>query len=142
MGLSAAAIKVAAGYISLQEMKPMEICDRGLLAAGDKGSARAVMIFPTVTSLSDGKVLATWRCGSKKDSEDASVEFCSSSDSGRTWSKPQTLFGTTYFNGVRGSMWCTYLTEIEPGHLLAASLWVNREIRPGAPLFNTVTEGC
>lgn len=120
----------------------MEICDRGLLAQSEAGTHRAVMTFPSIVSLSDGTVLASWRCGSTKDSDDESVEICWSSDGGRTWGKPQPIFGETRVSGVRGTIRVAYFTEIEPSHLLGACMWINREAYPGKPLFNPATEGC
>ena len=35
-----------------------------------------------------------------------------------------------------------YLTEPEPGYVLAASMWIDRESYPGQGLFNAQTEGC
>lgn len=120
----------------------MEIRDSGLLVQAEPGTRRAVIIFPSVVSLSNGELLASWRCGSAKDSADASIEICWSNDVGRTWGKPQQIFGETRVNGVRGSLWLAYLTEIEPSHLLAVCMWVDREAYPGKPLFNPVTGGC
>jgi hypothetical protein len=120
----------------------MEICEEALLAAGEKGSARAVMTFPALAGLSNSTLLASWRCGSTKDSEDESVEVRSSADGGRTWNQPTTVFGETRVNGVRGTSRVVYFTEVEPAHVLAACLWIDRETFPGKPLFNPVTEGC
>lgn len=120
----------------------MEIRERGVVAVGEKGSDRAVMTFPAVVALSNGTVLATWRCGSSKDGDDERVEVASSIDGGRTWSDSQLLFGATRVHGLKGSMRCAYVTEIRPAHLLAACLWVDRQTHPGMPMFNPVTEGC
>ena len=120
----------------------MEMCEGALLAAGEKGSARAVMTFPALARLSNGTLLSSWRCGSTKDCEDESVEVCASADGGRTWNQPMTVFGETRVNGVRGSLRVVYFTEIKPAHVLAACLWIDRGTFPGKPLFNPVTEGC
>jgi hypothetical protein len=120
----------------------MEIREHGILAAAEKGTDRAVMTFPAVTALSHGSVLASWRCGSSKDGEDGRVEIATSRDGGRTWSEPRRLFDDTRVRGVKGSLRCAYFTEVEPAHLLAACLWVDRETHPGKPMFNPVTEGC
>ena len=65
-----------------------------------------------------------------------------SHDGGRTWSGPQCPFTAPQVNGVQGSLKVCYLTELEPGHLVAASMWVDRQTYPGKPLFNPETEGC
>lgn len=120
----------------------MEIIDRGVLSEAQEGTGRAVLVFPSAISLSNRMILATWRYGSAKDSEDAGIEVCHSKDGGWTWSERRLLFGQTQVNGMRGSLWVTYFTEVEPAHLLAACMWVNREAYPGHPMFNPVTEGC
>ena len=44
--------------------------------------------------------------------------------------------------GLLGSLRVCYLTELSPGHLIAASLWVDRTTYPNQPLFNEASEGC
>ena len=106
------------------------------------GIARAIYTFPALTTLTNGTVLLTCRTGSTKDSADEIVELFRSVDGGRTWSEPETPFGSAQVNGAKSSLRACYLTEISPNHLLAASLWIDRETYPGQPLFNATTEGC
>ena len=44
---------------------------------------------------------------------------------------------------MRGTVKIVYLTELSPGRLIAASMWIDRETHPDATgLFNPETEGC
>lgn len=120
----------------------MQITDSGILSRAQAGTSRAALTFPTVTSLADGTVLATYRTGSNKDSEDETVEFTRSVDGGRTWSEPWRPFENPTLDGVPGSLRVCYLTELAAGRLLAAAMWIDRGTYPGGPLFNEETEGC
>ena len=120
----------------------MEITATGILSSGQPATPRALLTFPTVTALADGSWLATYRVGSTKDSADETVEFSRSVDGGRTWSQPWTPFEHPMIDGARGSLRVCYLTELTPGHLLAASMWIDRTTYPGKTLFNEETEGC
>ena len=120
----------------------MQIIDSGFLSRGQPGTPRAILTFPTVIALEDGSLLATYRTGSTKDSDDETVEFVSSLDNGRTWSEPWKPFENPTLDGLSGSLRVCYLTELSPGHLLAAALWIDRTTYPGGGLFNEETEGC
>lgn len=120
----------------------MQITESGILACGSANSARAALTFPSLVALADGTVIATCRAGSAKDAADEKIELYRSPDGGRTWSGPQCPFTAPQVNGVQGSLKVCYLTELEPGHLVAASMWVDRQTYPGKPLFNPETEGC
>ncbi|MDP6775567.1 MAG: sialidase family protein [Candidatus Latescibacteria bacterium] len=120
----------------------MDIIETGILARGEPGTQRAALTFPTVTALSDGSLLATYRAGSTKDAEDEAVEFRRSTDSGVTWEKPYRPFPETHLHGLRGSLKLCYVTEVCPGRLIGACMWVDRETYPGKPLFDAGTEGC
>jgi hypothetical protein len=120
----------------------MELIDAGVLLPADAGGTRATLTFPTLTALRDGTMLVTVRAGSGKDSADERVELWRSSDFGRTWSGPAPFPEPPPIAGATGSLKLCYLTEIPPGALLAAAMWVDRSTYPGAPLFNPTTEGC
>ena len=120
----------------------MKITETGILSRGQPGTSRAILTFPTVAALADGSLLATYRTGSTKDSEDETVEFSRSLDGGRTWSEAWKPFENPTVDGVRGSLRVCYLTELSAGHLLAAALWIDRGTHPGRMLFNEETEGC
>ena len=66
----------------------MQITESGILSRGQPATSRAILTFPTVLALADGSLLATYRSGSTKDSEDETVEYVRSVDGGRTWSEP------------------------------------------------------
>ncbi|MEM7131048.1 MAG: sialidase family protein [Chloroflexota bacterium] len=120
----------------------MKIAASGILSQSQPNSSRANLTFPTVTTLSNGRLLATWRAGSTKDSADEVVEFASSSDGGHTWSDPWRPLTSPTLDNKDGTIKVAYLTELTPGHLLLATMWIDRTTYPNAPLFNEDTEGC
>ncbi len=120
----------------------MQMIASGILAQGERGTARAILTFGQVVALHRGGLLATCRAGSSKDCADELIEFYRSVDGGHTWSGPVRPFTPPKLNGKTGSLKICYLTELTPGHLLAASMWIDRTTYPGQPLFNAETEGC
>ena len=118
----------------------MKVIDRGLLNRGERGSKRAISMFPAVTALADGTLLASYKVGSAKECDDGTIELRRSRDGGRCWSDPITPFDTNY-QGKRGSLLSAYITEVSESHLLAAAIWADHEAFPGKPLFNYETEG-
>lgn len=120
----------------------MNVIDSGVLASGDHGTTRAILTFGHVIALQSGTLLATCRAGSTKDSEDETIELYRSDNLGRSWSQPWQPFGETRLEGKLGTHKLCYLTELRPGRLLAAIMWVDRSSYPGQPLFNAQTEGC
>lgn len=120
----------------------MHIVDTGTLAQGDAGTARACITFGTITPLQDGTLLATGRAGDDKDSDREQIEMYRSSDGGHSWGKPTTPFSKAIVDGKFGTLKLCYLTQLSPGHILAAAMWVDRTTYPGMPLFNADTEGC
>lgn len=119
----------------------MKIVERGVLNCGEPGTGRAVSTFPSVTVLTDGTLLASYRVGSTKDSDDEITELRRSDDGGRTWQDPVTPFDTVV-DGKRGSLKVAYITPLDGEHLIVAAMWVDREAYPGKGLFNDQTEGC
>ncbi len=120
----------------------MRVIETGILNRAEPGSARACLIYATLTPLSDGSLVATSRAGAYKDCDSEVIEFQRSFDAGRTWSAPTTPFAAAMVNGQAGTLKHCYLSELSPGHVLAAAMWVDRTSYPGKPLFNTATEGC
>lgn len=120
----------------------MNLKASGIVSQGEAGTFRANLTFPTVIALANGTLLATWRAGSTKDSPDEAVEFARSSDGGQTWSEPWRPFECPTLDGREGTIKIAYLTELKPGHLWSASMWIDRTTYPNAPLFNEETEGC
>ena len=119
----------------------MRITASGILNAGEPGSSRAMSTFPSVTALSDGSLIATYRVGSDKDSSDEIVEVRRSYDLGATWGEPVNPFGPAGSERC-GSLKHVYLTPADDTRLMACALWVDRQAYPGKPLFNSETEGC
>lgn len=120
----------------------MQIVDSGILSRGQPGTSRAILTFPTVIALEDSSLLATYRTGTTKDSDDETVEFVRSLDGGRSWSEPWKPFENPTLDGLYGSLRVFYMTELTPGRLLGAALWIDRTSHPGGGLFNEETEGC
>src|SRR3989304_4277883 len=92
----------------------MRIVDRGILNLGEPGSRRAISTIPTLTPLPNGRLLATYRVGTTKDSDDQTIELRRSDDGGRTWSEPVAPFETTV-DGTRGSLKVVYVTPTRFG---------------------------
>ncbi len=120
----------------------MEIINTGYISRAEPGTTRACITFAAVTALADGTLLATARAGQDKDCDGELIEFYRSNDNGQSWSKPEIPFRDVMVNGHLGTLKLCYLTEISPGHVLAAAMWIDREAHPGKPLFNSDTEGC
>ena len=118
----------------------MKIVKRSVL--GQPDDSLPVRTFPAVASLSNSTLLATCRAGSGKDTDDGIIEMYVSTDNGDTWGEPKIPFRKTVINSRKGAFQLCYLTETEPGHILAAAMWVDRGKYPGRPLFNPDTEGC
>lgn len=120
----------------------MKILKTGQVTKSRSNTAQVIYTFPAVCQLSDGTLLLTCRSGSSKDSVDETIELYRSSDGGFTWSNPETPFAEARVNGNQSSFRLCYLTEINPNHILAASMWIDRETHVGKPFFNPQTEGC
>ena len=120
----------------------MRIAESGVLRRGGRRRAAGrCATFPSITPLSDGGLLATYRVGSTKDSDDETIEIRHSSDEGRSWTDPVQPFSST-LERRQGSLKVAYVTQLEGTHFVASALWVDREAFPGKPLFNEETEGC
>lgn len=120
----------------------MNIIDTGQVTQSTPNTAQAIYTFPALVELSDGTLLLTCRSGSSKDSVDETIELYRSIDGGKTWETPTTPFAKARVNGQESSFRLCYLTEINPDHILAASMWIDRETHKGKPFFNPETEGC
>jgi len=104
-------------------------------AAGERSPA------PSVTAISDTHLLATYRVGSTKDSDDETIELRHSNDEGQNWSQPFQPFSSTV-NGRRGSLKAAYVTPLDGRRVVAQCALGRPGSFPGKPLFNEKTEGC
>jgi hypothetical protein len=120
----------------------MRIVASGFLSRAEPGTDRANLTFGTVTTLADGTLLATLRSGPEKDGPHDRIEFFRSTDLGASWTGPAHPFSSPQIGGKSGSLKICYLTELSPGRLIAAVMWIDRTTYPGKPLFNAQTEGC
>lgn len=120
----------------------MRIVASGILSRAEPGTRRANLTFPMALTLADGTLIATLRSGPEKDTAEDVIEIYRSIDDGATWSGPVCPFVAPDVGGKAGSLKICYLTELAPGHLLAAAMWIDRTTFPGQPLFNAETEGC
>ena len=120
----------------------MRIVAEGYLARAERGTIRANLTFPMVLALADGTLLATLRSGPEKDTAEDRIEIYRSRDDGVTWSGPDYPFTASVLDGVVGSLKICYVTELAPGRLLAAAMWIDRGTYSDQPLFNAETEGC
>lgn len=120
----------------------MRIVDAGLITQSAPNTERAVYTFPALLACRDGTLLMTCRRGSDKDCADEWVELHRSDDGGRRWRRIECDFAAARVGGMASSFRVAYLTELDTNHLLAASMWIDRETHPGAPLFNPRAEGC
>jgi hypothetical protein len=120
----------------------MNILASGVLVAGEAGTSRACYTFPSVLQLASGTLLATARHGSGKDGDDDAIAVFADHGDGGGWVVYSPLPPAPELDGRKGSLKLAYLTELRPGILLAAAMWVDRSTYPGKPLFDPVTEGC
>jgi hypothetical protein len=120
----------------------MKLVDAGIVVAGTPGTARACYTFPSVVALRDGTMLATARHGQGKDGDDEAIALFADRGDGRGFEPCHPLPPPPVLAGHRGTLKLAYLTELAPGQLLAAAMWVDRTAHPGQPLFNAATEGC
>lgn len=120
----------------------MKLLGSGTMAAGIPGTSQACYTFPSVVALADGTLLATARHGVGKDGDDEAIAVFAERGDRRGFVPYHPLPPAPILDGHRGTLKLAYLTELSPGHLLAASMWVDRTAYPGKPLFNAVTEGC
>lgn len=69
----------------------MHMTESGILSPFAPGATSTVRTFPSLTALSNGTLLAVGKVGTKKDSDDGTIEFFRSADNGQTWSEPEDL---------------------------------------------------
>lgn len=124
------------------------IVDSGIVYRGTLGSRTASCCLGSICRLDDGTILASWRIGSSKDSCDGTIMMSSSSDFGRTWTKPWQPFSNPHpdhpesyvFNGKPGDLHFAPLTSMGGNRVLTGLMWLDRA-DPSRPMFNPATEG-
>ena len=121
--------------------RSLQIVDRGVIAKGVAGTRNAIFTYPNLTLLSNGTLVAMLRSGSGKDTADETVNWFESQDEGKSW-RQRPFPAPATVDGIVGSSRSGHITELSPGKLIAAVLWVDRSTFVGEPLFNPKTEGC
>jgi hypothetical protein len=96
--------------------------------------------FTAVTRLHDGTLLVTCRRGSERESPDGHVCVFASTDEGTAWEERYDGFGRATWDGIPGEEKTLLITELAPGELLGASLWIDRS-GPPRPFVNPETQG-
>jgi len=102
-------------------------------------SPRRYASHPSLTRLTDGRLLLVHRVGSTKSGPDGNLHFAESTDDGRTWT-PLGLAFDSSLNGRPRELRSGMVCKIEPGRLLLVVGVVDRS-DPEAPLINVQTEG-
>jgi len=120
----------------------MNIISSGVLWAGEAGTSRACYTFPSLVELASGKRIATSRHGSGKDGDDDMLAVLVDHRDGRGWASHPGLPPSPDLDEVKGTLKIAYLTELRPGVVIAAAMWIDRTSFPGQPLFDAETEGC
>ncbi len=117
----------------------MKVINRTTIYRGQPNTDRANCCFPAIARLANGTLLATWRVGTHKDSDDGTLMLARSHDGGLTWSDANRFPLGPYAN-KSGEVHYGPITSLSRRHILAALMWVDRSI-PNLPLFNPQTEG-
>lgn len=118
----------------------MHIVDRGIIFDATEAPAEArFCTFTSLELLADGSWLAGFRTGSSKDSADESIRIMHSEDEGASWSAVFEGFDDIP-SGSCGRIRSVGLTEIQPGRLIGAFLWIDRS-DPTLPLASPETQG-
>jgi hypothetical protein len=94
--------------------------------------------FPSLARLDDGRLVASFRTGSAKDSADEDSRVMASDDDGRTWQVVFAGFGD--LSPGRGRARCLSITPASGRNLLGSLCWMDRS-DPSLPMFNPETEG-
>jgi len=104
----------------------MKLTDHGLIFDATKvaGPLR-VCSFTDLCPLSSGKILASFRRGSGKDSADGNCVVAESSDNGQSWRVISEGFESTH-SGVTGEVRAVEIVELDDGTLMALMNWVDR----------------
>jgi BNR repeat-like domain len=114
--------------------------DRGVVFDANAAPANCrSCAFTSTTRLTDGSLLVAFRIATGRDAPDGRLRIMRSRDDGRTW---ETLHEglTASVDGIEGNLYSGYFTELAPGHLVGAFVWVDRS-DPALSFVNPVTAG-
>lgn len=118
----------------------MRIIDRGIIFDGKSAAANErSCAFTSATQLQDGELLVAFRLGTGRDAPDGRLRIMRSRDEGRSWETLQPGM-TAVVDGVEGNFYSGYFTELAPGRLLGAFVWVDRS-NPELSFVNSETAG-
>jgi hypothetical protein len=118
----------------------MRILDQGTVFAGKAGSEYAKTCFPFMTRLSNGELLASFQAATVKNGIDSKAVLVRSADKGKTWGAPACVFDPV-LDGKNGTLHLAYITELEPGKLVASILWCDHLGDGKLEFFNPQTGG-
>jgi hypothetical protein len=118
----------------------LAIRDRGVIfdATTAPENARSCA-FTSCTHLTDSSLIVAFRNATGRDAPDGRLRIVRSEDEGRSW---KTLHEgmTVTVDGVVGNLYAGYFTELAPGRLIGAFVWVDRS-DPTLSFVNPVTAG-
>jgi hypothetical protein len=116
----------------------MKVLEQGYIYDVEKsGSARRTCCCTSFRPLRSGKILASFRLGSNKDSADGNCLVAESTDQGKNWAIISEGFETTV-DSVTGEIRVAELSELADGTLAAFVMWVDR--LGGKSLYNGQTD--
>lgn len=117
----------------------MKITHTSILFEGAAQDSTNIASFCSLVKLRNGKLIATSRLGSAKDSADGNVGMWHSANGGLSWAGPLIPFNTT-LEGKKGCLRAGFITELPDERLLITKAWVDRSV-PDRPLYNAKTGG-
>lgn len=118
----------------------MKIIDQGTIYHGIKNTSRAILSFPSIVQLSSGEIIASFQAASRKNAIDSHILLSRSSDGGKTWGEPFAPFGDD-ITKEKEAIHIAYLSELNPGRLMANLLWCDHFGDSSLEFFNPDTGG-
>jgi hypothetical protein len=91
-------------------------------------------------ALADGTILATFRLGTERESDDGHLAVLASRDLGASWELLHLGLEERRLDGVRGESRGMALAELTPGEITGTVLWTDRS-DPSKPWVNQETQG-
>ena len=116
----------------------MKVIDQGYIYNAEQADRlHQVCYFTTLYQLNSGAILATFRYGSGKDSDDGNCMVARSIDQGLTWHTISAGF-SRLSDGVDGEIREADLLEVDQGNLMAFITWIDRS--QGPKLYDSQTD--